>query len=181
MSSLRTATADDVQALAVLIDRSVRALSSAAYTQAQIDSALVHVLGIDTQLIADGTYYVIESERAIVAAGGWSARQNPYGSDRAKSGTDALLDPAVDAARIRAFYVHPLHARQGLARRIYETCEAAARARGFSRFELTATLPGVALYSALGFAPIASVDVPLGDGLVLPCLRMTRPIEPPPR
>lgn len=178
MSSLRRATADDVQALAVLIDRSVRALSSAAYTQAQIDSALVHVLGIDTQLIADGTYYVIESERAIVAAGGWSARQNPYGSDRAKSGTDALLDPAVDAARIRAFYVHPSHVRKGLARRIYEVCAAAARERGFLRFELTGTLPGVPLYEALGFTAREAVDVPLADGLVLPCVRMARPIEP---
>lgn len=177
MSLLRAATTDDLPALATLIETSVRALSREAYTQAQIDSALVHVLGIDTQLIADSTYYVIEREGVIVAAGGWSARRNPYGGDQAKRGADPLLDPATHAARIRAFYVHPSRTRQGLARAIYEACEEAARSRGFRRFELTATLPGVRLYEALGFTAREPVDVPLADGEVLPCLRMDRAIS----
>lgn len=178
MSLLRAATTEDLPALATLIETSVRALSREAYTQAQIDTALVDVLGVDTQLIADRTYYVIERAEAIVAAGGWSARRNPYGGDQAKRGPDPLLDPATEAARIRAFYVHPAHTRQGLARAIYEACEEAARARGFRRFELTATLPGVRLYEALGFAARETVDVPLSGGRVLPCLRMERAIAP---
>lgn len=174
--NLRKATSDDRKELLRLIDTSVRALSAGVYTQAQIESALEHVLGVDSQLVADGTYYVIERNGAIVAAGGWSARQNPWGGDQVKQIEDPLLNPHVDAARIRAFYVHPSHARQGLARAIYQACEAAARARGFRRFELTATLPGVPLYEALGFESREAVDVPLRGSEVLPCLRMTRAI-----
>jgi GNAT superfamily N-acetyltransferase len=175
--SLRPATADDRPELLHLIDASVRVLSQPWYTQTQIETALKHVLGIDSQLVEDGTYYVIERDGAIVAAGGWSARRNPWGGDQVKQSDDPLLDPAVDAARIRAFYVHPAHTRQGLARAIYETCESAARARGFRRFELTATLPGLALYEALGFEAREMVDVPLAGGLTLSCVRMTRSLE----
>lgn len=174
----RPATPGDRDALLRLIDTSVRALSQSWYTQTQIERALQDVLGIDSQLIADGTYYVIERDRAIIAAGGWSARRNPWGGDQVKQSDDPLLDPAVDAARIRAFYVHPAHTRQGLARAIYEACEAAARARGFRHFELTATLPGVPLYDALGFEAREPVDVPLSEGEILPCLRMVRAIAP---
>lgn len=176
--SLRPATAGDRPQLLRLIDASVRALSHPWYTQTQIERALRDVLGIDSQLVADGTYYVIERGGAIVAAGGWSARRNPWGGDQVKQSEDPLLDPAVDAARIRAFYVHPAHTRQGLARAIYEACEAAARARGFRQFELTATLPGVPLYEALGFEAGEPVDVPLSEGDVLPCVRMVRAIAP---
>jgi GNAT superfamily N-acetyltransferase len=130
---IRPAVLDDVPALRELIEASVRALSQSSYIPAQIDSALVHVLGIDTQLIADGTYYVIESDGSIVAAGGWSARLNPYGGDQAKQRDDPLLDPAVDAARIRAFYVDPAWTRRGLERRMFEACVRAGRARGFRR------------------------------------------------
>ena len=175
---LRAATPNDRDELLRLIDTSVRALSDGLYTQAQIENALEHVLGLDSQLVADGTYYVIERNGMIVAAGGWSARQNPWGGDQVKQTEDPLLDPAVDAARIRAFYVHPSHTRQGLGRAIYQACEAAARARGFRRFELTATLPGVPLYEALGFVSGDTVDVPLSGSEVLPCLRMTRAIGP---
>lgn len=175
---LRPASSLDIPAVLALIDSSVRTLCQSSYTPEQIDSALLHVFGVDSQLIDDGTYYVVEADDTIVAAGGWSARMNRYGGDQVKHGVDPLLNPSVDFARIRAFYVHPRWTRRGIARRIYSECETAARARGFSRFELTATLPGVALYEALGFTAREPVNVPLADGLVLPCIRMDKPIDP---
>jgi len=171
---LRVATEGDVRELSVLIERSVRSLSASVYTDAQIEAALTHVFGVDTQLIADGTYYVIEAGVTIVAAGGWSARQTLFGGDQMKTDADVAIDPATMPARIRAFFVDPGWTRRGLARRLYDACEAAARARGFHRFELMATLPGVPLYRALGFVDIEAVDVPMPGGLVLPCIRMGR-------
>jgi GNAT superfamily N-acetyltransferase len=176
MTRLRLAVASDIPAIRALIGHSVRALSTSDYSPAQIDTSLRHVFGVDSQLISDGTYYVIDGDASLAAAGGWSARQTLYGGDQSKDGADLTIDPARSPARIRAFFVHPDWARRGLARRIYSACEDAARARGFRRFELVATLPGVPLYRALGFTDIEPVDVPLPDGLVLPCLRMHRPI-----
>jgi GNAT superfamily N-acetyltransferase len=173
---LRPATAADVRPLQALIAASVRGLSAGYYTPAQAEGGLRHVFGVDTQLVADGTYYVLEADDGLVAAGGWSARRTLFGGDQMKGGDDPRLDPATEAARIRAFFVHPDHARRGLARRLFDACEAAARAAGFRSFELMATLPGVPLYTALGFAAHERVDVPLDDGAVLPCVRMTRPI-----
>ena len=170
---LRSATATDVPALSALIERSVRLLSASVYTPAQIDAALAHVFGVDSQLLADGTYYVIDAGDRIVAAGGWSARQTLFGGDQMKADDDVAIDLAMPA-RIRAFFVDPDWTRRGLARQLYDACEAAARARGFQRFELMATLPGVPLYRALGFTDLERVDVPLPDGLVLPCLRRDR-------
>ena len=170
---LRSATADDVPALSALIERSVRLLSVSVYSPAQIDAALTHVLGVDSQLLADGTYYVIDGGNRIVAAGGWSARQTLFGGDQLKADDDVAIDVTMPA-RIRAFFVDPDWTRRGLARQLYDACDAAARARGFQRFELMATLPGVPLYRALGFMDLEHVDVPMPDGLVLPCLRMGR-------
>src|SRR5215211_6337268 len=171
---VRVATEGDVPELEALIDRSVRSLSASVYAAVQIDAALTHIFGVDTQLIADETYYVIEAGDTIVAAGGWSARQTLFGGDQLKTGADATIDPATMPARIRAFFVDPRWTRRGLARRLYDACEAAARARGFRRFELMATLPGVPLYRALGFVDIEAVDVPMPGALVLPCIRMGR-------
>ena len=172
MSQLRTATFADVPELQDLIARSVRGLSVGMYSPAQTEAALVHVFGVDTQLVADGTYYVIEEDCALVAAGGWSARRTMYGGDQAKREVDSLLDPSTEPARIRAFFVHPDWTRRGLARRLFAACESAARARGFRAFELVATLPGEPLYRALGFTPIEPIPVPLPGDLTLPCLRM---------
>jgi GNAT superfamily N-acetyltransferase len=124
-------------------------------------------------LLADGTYYVIDAGDRIVAAGGWSARQTLFGGDQMKAGDDVAIGLTMPA-RIRAFFVDPDWTRRGLARRLYDACEAAARERGFQHFELMATLPGVPLYHALGFMDLERVDVPMPDGLVLPCLRMGR-------
>lgn len=174
MFPLRPATRADVPRLCDLIDLSVRALSADYYTPAQIDSALKHVFGPDTRLIDDGTYFVIESDAGeLIAAGGWSRRRTLYGGDQMKSAADPL-DPATEPARARAFYVHPDHARRGLARRIFERCAADATAAGFRAMELMATLPGEPLYLALGFAPIerTTAELPAGESLAL--VRMRR-------
>jgi len=177
LSHLREATPEDIPELQRLIEVSVRTLSVGLYTPAQTEAALVHVFGVDTQLVADGTYYVIEEDAAIVAAGGWSARQSLYGGDQAKRETDSALDPNAAPARIRAFFVHPAWTRRGLARRLFAACETAAHARGFRSFELVATLPGEPLYRALGFASVEDVSIPLSGDLVLPCVRMHRSID----
>jgi GNAT superfamily N-acetyltransferase len=175
---LRPAQPSDVAALEALIDSSVRGLGAAYYSPAEIDAGLRFVFGVDTQLVQDGTYLLIEHEAVPVACGGWSGRRTLFGGDQHKSGIDDALDPRVDPARIRAFFVHPAHARRGLGRRLYEACAEAARARGFTAFELMATLPGQPLYAALGFEALEPVAVPTPAGVPLPCVRMRRPIAP---
>ena len=175
--ALRLATSTDLPSIGALIEESVRGLSAGIYTPEQIESGLAYVFGADTQLIADGTYYVIEDGSQIVASGGWSRRRTLYGGDQHKSGADPLLDPTVDAARIRAYFVHPSRARRGLGRMLFDACLDAARAEGFRAFELGATLPGVPLYRALGFTPRERVDAALPDGVVLPIVRMTRSLD----
>ena len=174
MIQVRLAHSDDLPALRELIPRSVRALSQDYYTSAQIESAISHVFGPDTQLIVDGTYYVAEGNGEIVGCGGWSRRRTLYGGDQKKSGDDALLDPATEAAKIRAFFIHPDWARQGVGSQIMAACMEAARAAGFQRLELMATLPGEPLYRALGFEVTERVTVVLPDGVSIPFVRMTR-------
>ena len=128
--NLRVATSNDVPALRTLIDLSARALSAGFYSPAQIEAAVNHVFGVDTQLIADGTYFLVETIEGPVAAGGWSARRTLYGGDQMKAGADPLLDPSSEPARIRAFFVQPDWARLGLARKLYGACVEAARAAG---------------------------------------------------
>ncbi|MGH9801271.1 MAG: GNAT family N-acetyltransferase [Blastocatellia bacterium] len=175
---LRLATTEDIPALDQLMRRSVRGLSAGYYTERQIEVSLVHVFGIDTQIIADGTYFVAEavesphSESRLAGCGGWSKRRTLYGGDQTKLGEDSLLDPAIEPARIRAFFVDPDFARRGIGRQIIEACESAARAAGFTHLELGATLPGVALYAALGYQPIERVEHPMPEGEVLPLVIM---------
>jgi GNAT superfamily N-acetyltransferase len=173
--NIRIATTADVPALNALIDISVRRLSVGFYSAAQIDAALQAVFGVDSQLIADGTYYVIDGEDGPAAAGGWSGRDTLYGGDQAKRTIDRRLDPATDPARIRAFFVHPSYARRGLARELYGVCERAALAADFRRFELMATLAGEPLYTALGFTVVERVVVSLA-GVDVPFTRMMRGI-----
>jgi GNAT superfamily N-acetyltransferase len=174
---LRLATNADLPAIRTLIEASVRGLSTGIYTPEQIESGLTYVFGADTQLIADATYYVIEERGQIAASGGWSRRRTLYGGDQHKSAADPLLDARTDAARIRAFFVHPAYARRGLGRMLFDACLRAARAEGFHAFELGATLPGVPLYHALGFTPHERVDAALPNGVVLPIVRMTRSLD----
>jgi GNAT superfamily N-acetyltransferase len=175
--SLRLATSDDIPELRHLIEVSVRGLSAEHYNARQIESALIHVFGVDTQLIADGTYFVAEAEGEIAGCGGWSKRRTLYGGDQMKEEKDPLLDPATDAARIRAFFVHPRHARRGIGSLIIKACEDAARKAGFSRLELMATLPGLPLYEARGYTVIEKVESVLPDGERLPLARMGKRLE----
>jgi GNAT superfamily N-acetyltransferase len=174
----RLATPDDVTAIAALIDRSARGLSVGFYTPAQIEAATKHVFGVDTQLIADRTYYVIDAPGGLAAAGGWSARCTLFGGDQMKHAEDPLLDPAIDAARIRAFFVDPAWARRGLASALYRACADAALATGFQRFELMATAPGEPFYERLGFDVLERVEVVLPPGVPVGFARMGRSIIP---
>jgi GNAT superfamily N-acetyltransferase len=176
---LRVATRDDVPALRTLIDTSARALSADFYSPAQIDAAVTHVFGVDSQLIADGTYFLIEGPDGLAASGGWSARRTLYGGDQMKATEDPRLDPSSEAARIRAFFVHPRWARHGLARRLYAACVEAAWAAGFRRFELMSTKPGEPFYGALGFTVVEHVITTLPNGVDVPFARMSRAINPP--
>jgi GNAT superfamily N-acetyltransferase len=174
--TLRVATPEDIPAISALIADSVRGLSKGFYTEAQAESALRFVFGVDSQLIADGSYFVIEDELGIAAAGGWSARLHLYGGDQAKGAEDPRVDPAREPARIRAFFVAPRAARQGMGRRLYEACVNAARDQGFKRLALVATMPGIPLYLALGFEMGEEYVLSLPDGVALPLAQMSRSI-----
>jgi GNAT superfamily N-acetyltransferase len=168
----RLARPDDVPVLEALIERSARGLSGPYYTAEQTEAAVRHVFGVDTRLIGDQTYFILEEEGRPVACGGWSRRRTLYGSDRARSGPDPVLDPATEPARLRAFFVDPGAARRGHGRRLVDECLRAARAAGFRAIELVATLPGEPLYLACGFAVIERFDLELPDGVRLPVARM---------
>ncbi|MBK5188565.1 MAG: GNAT family N-acetyltransferase [Gemmatimonadaceae bacterium] len=176
--NVRVATKRDIPELQSLIAASVRGLSAGFYTQAQIDAAMAAVFGVDSQLIDDGTYYVIDHASGPIASGGWSFRRTLYGGDQMKGAEDPRLDPAAEPARIRAFFVHPACARRGLARRLYAKCAHAAYAAGFRRFELMSTLPGEPLYTALGFSVVERIALPIAAGVHLTLTRMDRNIDP---
>jgi GNAT superfamily N-acetyltransferase len=173
---IRHAQMEDVAAIADLIRESVSVLSLPYYTAKQIDSALAHVFGPDTQLILDGTYFIAAAGDQLAGSGGWSKRKTLFGGDQAKSVVDALLDPATDAARIRAFYVHPSWSRKGVATKILSACEEAARLAGFGRIELAATLPGEPLYLARGYRKCEPISIDTPDGESLPAFRMEKEI-----
>jgi N-acetylglutamate synthase-like GNAT family acetyltransferase len=179
-AQVRKATNADIAQIRKLIDVSVRGLQVQDYSPAQIEGALQSVYGVDSQLIADGTYFVAEvshSDRTrMVACGGWSRRKTLYGGDQYAGREDSVLDPAHDAAKIRAFFVHPEFARRGLGTLILEACEKAAIFAGFTRLEMGATLSGVPFYRARGYAEIEAQQVPLGNGHTLPIVKMAKTI-----
>ena len=172
---IRLATMADIPALEQLIRESVIGLSGESYTAGQIASALSHVFGVDTQLIADETYFVAEIERELAGSGGWSKRNTLFGGDRSKGDRiDRLLDPTREAARIRAFYVRPRWSRKGVGSRILTACEQAAQRAGFSRIELVATLPGEPLYTAKGYEKVEAMQIETPDEESLPAFRMRK-------
>ena len=179
-AQIRRAETADIPRIRELIDASVRGLQVRDYTPAQIEGALQSVYGVDSQLIADGTYFVAEisdsSRRRMVACGGWSKRKTLYGGDQYARREDSLLDPVHDAAKIRAFFVHPEFARRGLGTLILEACENAAISAGFTRLEMGATLSGVPFYRARGYAEIENQEVTLGNGHTLPIVKMAKTI-----
>lgn len=174
--SLRPAREADLPVLRALIERSAAALSVGFYTQQQTESVTREVFGVDTQLIADGTYYAIETDGAIVACGGWGKRSTSFGGDQAKTAPERLLDPATEAARIRAFFVDSAWARRGLGSMLMTHCAAQAAAAGFGTLELVSTMPGVPLYRALGFAEVEPFDLLLAHGVRVPVVRMRRAV-----
>jgi GNAT superfamily N-acetyltransferase len=186
---LRLAVPADIPVLRELIDASVRGLQAMDYTPAQIEGALKTVFGVDSQLIADGTYIVAEApprgaegtgqgttppSPVIVGCGGWSKRKTLYGSDHWTGREDALLDPLRDAAKIRAFFIHPDWARQGVGSLILQACEDAARAAGFTRYEMGATLTGAKLFRVKGYVAVRPISIPLVNGESLPVIHMEK-------
>ncbi|MGV3757244.1 MAG: GNAT family N-acetyltransferase [Verrucomicrobiota bacterium] len=174
--TLSLATPEDIPALELLIPLSVRTLQSPWYSTAQMEAALGPVFGVDRQLIADGTYYVIrpEGHGQIVGAGGWSRRKSLFGGDQGLTAPDPELDPAHDPARIRAFFVHPDWARQGIGRCLLTACETAIIQAGFRNIDLVATLAGEPLYASAGYQVVRRFDIPLRDGLLLPGVQMSK-------
>lgn len=180
----RPAQLADVADLTQLIELSVAAFGDGYYSPEQLTSSLQHVFGVDRQLIADGTYYVAESppdergRRQLVGCGGWSKRRRLFGKDSASWNGDPaeLLNPLIEPARIRAFFVHPEWARRGIARGLLELAEQAARAQGFRTFELAATLMGEPMYARCGFIELERIDYELPDGVHLPVVRMLKPL-----
>lgn len=175
--ALRLATAADAGAIAALIALSARGLSVHDYTALQVEGALQGAFGLDTQLIHDGTYFVAEDSARLLGCGGWSRRRTLFGGDARPNRDAAELDPRVDAAKIRAFFVHPEFARRGIGTAILERCERDAAARGFSRFELMSTLPGVRLYAARGYVAGEPIQWTLPGGLTIEFVPMTRQVR----
>jgi GNAT superfamily N-acetyltransferase len=191
---IRKAATADIPVLRRLIDVSVRELQVEDYTPAQMEGALESVFGVDSQLIADGTYLVAEarvvdassgaentaeeknpgSGWVIAGCGGWSKRKTLYGSDHWTGREDTLLDPKRDAAKIRAFFIHPAWARRGVGSKILAACEVAARAAGFTSYEMGATLTGAKLFGAKGYVAVEKIEVPLKNGLSLPVIHMAK-------
>jgi GNAT superfamily N-acetyltransferase len=176
---IRKAAPQDRAAIEKLIAASVRGLSRDDYDELQIELSIRTVFGVDDELIRDGTYFVVETENGKMAGvGGWSKRKTLYGaSGYAASRDSELLDPERDAAKIRAFFIHPDYARQGVGTLILNECEREARAHGFACAEMMATLPGVKLYAARGYAGDERVEVPVSDGVSIVCLKMRKSLS----
>ena len=175
--TIRKAMPEDRAALEALIARSALQLGAKDYTRAQIEGALRGAFGVDTQLIEDGTYFAVEIAGHIVGCGGWSRRRTLFGGDSHAERNAAELDPAAEPARIRAFFVAPEHARKGIGSLILERCEDEARAFGFSRLELMATLPGVRLYARHGYVADTPIQHELAPGLTIEFVPMRKMLQ----
>ena len=174
MMKLRLATLEDTHAIEALIELSARGLSTEDYSAEQIEGALKQAWGLDTQLIEDGTYLVVEEGGDLVACGGWSFRKTLFGNDAEKDRDASIIDPKTGAAKIRAFFVHPDFSRQGLGTLILSQCEEAAIQQGYTQLELMATLPGLRLYEYHGFVGEHSIEYPLDDELTITFVPMTK-------
>jgi len=176
MLEIRSAQRTDIPVLQALIAQSGRALSVGFYSASQAEAITRYVFGVDTQLIDDQTYFVIEHDNRIVACGGWSKRRTLFGGDQTKSGADPLLDPATESARIRAFFVDPSMARRGLGRQLMNACVIGAKRAGFNALELASTLPGEPLYLASGFTILERFELDLPGEVRVQLSRMGRTI-----
>jgi GNAT superfamily N-acetyltransferase len=174
--SHRLARLEDLPELTALMDASIRTLVGAYLDAARVEASF-DFMGVDTQLIEDGTYFVVECEQRIAGCGGWSRRATMYGGDHTRGRDARLLDPATEPARVRAMYTHPDFVRRGIGRLVLSLCEAAAAREGFRSLELVATVAGEPLYRACGFTVIERIDVPTTRSLSVPGARMAKRIE----
>jgi GNAT superfamily N-acetyltransferase len=170
----RIARREDLDALRALMDAAIAELQKPFLDPGQIEASRV-IMGLDTQLVDDGTYFIVESDGEVAGCGGWSHRATLYGGDQSPGRSAARLDPATDAARVRAMYTHPRHTRKGVGRMILALCEAAAREQGFTRVELMATLSGEPLYRACGYQECERLLDDRG-GVAVPLIRMLKPL-----
>ena len=171
---IRKATLDERESIKELIAASARRLSREHYDDTQIEAAIATVFGVDTDLIEDGTYFVAEIEGTLAGCGGWSRRKTLFGGDQYSSRDTGYLDPESEPAKIRAFFIHPDHARKGIARAILARCEDEARAHGFRQLELMATLPGVEFYKTSGFSELGTFDLDLSEEVKLELVPMRK-------
>lgn len=172
---LRKATNADIEAISALVAESVRGLARGIYDDRQIELSIRSVFGVDTDLIADETYFIAEIGGRLAGCGGWSKRRTLFGASvYAESRDRQMLDPAADAAKIRAFFIHPDFARMGIGTAILTACETEARDRGFRSAEMMSTLPGIPLYAACGYRDDERVQVPVGEGVTIECVRMSK-------
>jgi GNAT superfamily N-acetyltransferase len=177
---VRPATLQDLPALQELIRQSVWVLQASDYDDAQREAATRLVYGVDTQLIRDGTYYAVELDGVIAACGGWSRRRTLFGGDQHRPSREPeLLDPATEAAKIRAFFVRPGWERRGIGSALLRECEQAALAEGFRRLEMGSTLTGMALYSAHGYREVERISVALDGELTMTVVRMAKSFPEP--
>ena len=174
---IRRADLDDREAIELLIAESARGLSREDYSEQQIESAIRTVFGVDTDLIVDGTYFVAVMSGMLVGCGGWSKRRTLFGGDRFASRDSGELDPKVEAAKIRAFFVHPEYSRKGIGRALLSLCENEARANGFRSIELMATLPGLKLYRACGYEDGERVEYEMGGGASIELVPMRKELQ----
>jgi GNAT superfamily N-acetyltransferase len=174
---IRKAVRADLPEIARVMRDSLAALSSGFYDERETASAVAHIAVVDEQLVDDGTYFVAEEQGRIIACGGWSGRTKLFTGTTAQAQAEGFLHPRTDAARIRAMFVEPSHARRGLGRQILEASEDDARRAGFTRFELMATLPGVPLYTACGYEEIERDTIELPDGMRVGVVRMGRQVK----
>lgn len=173
MFTHRLASREDLTALRAVMDRAIRQLLGACLEPAQVEASF-EIMGVDTTLIDDGTYFVVECGDRIAGCGGWSRRATMFGGDHTAGRDARLLDPSREAARVRAMYTDPAFARRGVGRLILQLCETAARDEGFRTVELVATVAGEPLYMSCGYAVTERIDVPTSRGASIPCARMTR-------
>lgn len=170
----RIAQSDDIPALEDLIPMSAFALQKDDYTPDQIQAAMGSVFGVDTQLITDGTFFVVEDAGGVVGCGGWSFRKSRYGGDAGRADPDPPLDPTQDPARVRAFFIGPDYARRGIGSAIMAACEAAIAAMNFTHVEIAATLAGERLYAKFGYETVEQFEIPLPGCSPMPVVRMIK-------
>src|ERR1700750_2529451 len=171
---IRQAKMEEREAIQQLIAESARLLSREHYSDAQIEAAIETIFGVDTDLIEDGTYFVVEIDEQLAGCGGWSKRKTLFGGDQYSSRDTAYIDPETEPAKIRAFFVHPDHARKGVARALVSRCENEARAQGYRALELLSTLPGIEFYKSCGFVETGNFELDLTESVKLEFVPMRK-------